>query len=271
MIDYKKNYQIFLDNQIVPKNNISLFTVVDRNNYLLDVFLYYYSRFPFDLYFFVRDNSDSGIVEYISKKNKNYNVINVTNYTVAYNHVMYDDGPEFVKFYYETYKKLSKYYPFVLNCDLDELIFADDLVKRINESKHNTVTMGYDLVHNLNCESTLDYNKPIHLQRNYCAITNVFNKKSLWTDTRNIYFQNSGRHHAETMLTPFHTLNISKICSKIVLENNIFTRKHYQNFSTNFTPNSQESVENYLIQYAKERNIEPLPVFIKDKLVEFNI
>jgi len=274
MKEYEQNFNNFLELNIKPNSTVVLYTVIDRLNIFLEKFIKYYSAFDFDLYIFVRDNSNSKIIDYIKKNNHKITTIDVTNNTVDYRHIVYDDGPEYVKFFYKTNEKLFKHYKTVVNVDCDEILLADNLQETLNSLEKNSFSVGYDIVQNINEESNLNTLEPIYKQRNYVVKSNWYNKRVAYKKFQ--YFQNSGRHHMwntghnECFPSSLITVNLSKICSNIFLDNNIYNRKHYQILPNNFQIVHNEGVKDYFLNYYKE-HIQVMPTFIKDKLMEYDL
>lgn len=266
--DYQKEFNLFLETNIQTNSDICLYTIVDRKNFILDIFLKYYSNFPFDTFVFVRDNSDSNLISYINSKNSKFRCINVTNYTVDYRHVVYDDAPTFVKFFYAVNEKFLSSYKTVVNVDVDELLLSENLIETLNKSTGNMVSIGYDLIQNLPLERDINYSKHIFQQRNFVHKSSWFNKKVVYKNYE--YLQNSGRHHMNTVNSPLTTLNMSKVCLYVFLENNKFNRKYYKIIPNNFNAVDIESVSKFY-QNNLLSNLETMPEFIREQLKKFKI
>lgn len=233
-----------------------LIACIDRINYLSDVFINYYKQiFNNEEFFFMIDRRNyDAIKKYLDERIPGYGsiMINKTNIGHGISDIQnrikdaaIDEGCT------------------VIYADIDELIYHPNLKQYIQDcGKEIIIAQGVVLFQHPS-EGPLDRTKKILDQRNYCKLSHHFSKVCI---LKNKFQWTAGRHNRPPGVPNdpnVFLIDISKMCNKLIEENNAVNREMYKSGATQrYSTPSAQKVLNEWSQFIPEK-MQEIPEIIK--------
>lgn len=243
------------------KRKVAIFTLVDRYNKMLDIWIDYYSSlFGKESICILFDPINKFDLEHYLYKKGLIDYVTIIPFGEG-NNSKYERNPQ--KFN-DIQKIILSYNDVVIYTDLDEIIFHPNLKQIIDTFQEPYITtIGFDLIHDYRKEKDLDFeSKIIGNQRNYGVLDHWYDKPLI---LREYLDWDSGKHNKHTPKLNAHEVylvHLNRMDFKTLLNLNI---ENKNNFTTLATHNSID-LEEGLKQFYEEfyfPNLVELPSIVK--------